>query len=230
MDFEVKKIEKQDLVNAAVKQFIHKISKDEWKNGDKLPPEGKLCELFGVGRYSMRVALDRLNTMGFIETRHGDGSYIKQMDPSVYLNSILPMSCFSENSYLIVTQLRVGIEIESAYLAALNASEKQVDAMRATLKMMDGYKDNPNLYIEYDNQFHIQVAEASDNPIFMHIMNIINLFYSAQLEQSVDISMFCQHEPILNAIAEHNPVEASRFMEEHMRNINQVAQKWYLQR
>ena len=44
--------------------------------GDALPTEDRLSEEIGVSRLSMREALKALDSLGIVESRHGDGVYV----------------------------------------------------------------------------------------------------------------------------------------------------------
>lgn len=42
-----------------------------------IPSEHELKERFNVNRNTIRAALNRMNALGIIETRQGDGTYLK---------------------------------------------------------------------------------------------------------------------------------------------------------
>jgi GntR family transcriptional regulator len=50
--------------------------------GDPLPTEQTLCEQFGVSRITVRRALADLAEQGYIERRHGIGSFVRQHGPT----------------------------------------------------------------------------------------------------------------------------------------------------
>nr|WP_324685793.1 GntR family transcriptional regulator [Mycobacterium sp. 94-17] len=50
--------------------------------GDALPTEQTLCDQFGVSRITVRRALADLADQGYIERRHGVGSFVRQHDPA----------------------------------------------------------------------------------------------------------------------------------------------------
>src|SRR3954469_15709204 len=53
------------------------INLDGLKSGDKLPSERELSERLNVGRSSVREALRALELLGLIETRRGEGTFIR---------------------------------------------------------------------------------------------------------------------------------------------------------
>lgn len=50
--------------------------------GDPLPTEQTLCEQFGVSRITVRRALADLAEQGYIERKHGVGSFVRQHGPA----------------------------------------------------------------------------------------------------------------------------------------------------
>ena len=48
--------------------LLNKITEKEWKVGDKLPSENKLCEQFHVSRISIRTAIQKLQAQNLVVT------------------------------------------------------------------------------------------------------------------------------------------------------------------
>ena len=74
------------------------VVKGEWAVGDKIPSESDLAESFGVNRLTVRIALQRLNALGILETRVGDGSYVRSFD---FSNHIAEISDFFVNQKIL---------------------------------------------------------------------------------------------------------------------------------
>lgn len=72
--------ESNKLFHEVVNQLQHIIQRDGLEAGDKLPSERELAERLGVGRSSIREALRALELLGVIETRRGEGTYMKRVD------------------------------------------------------------------------------------------------------------------------------------------------------
>jgi GntR family transcriptional regulator, transcriptional repressor for pyruvate dehydrogenase complex len=60
-----------------VESIREMIQKDGLQPGDRLPSERELSESLGVGRSSVREALRSLELLGLIETRRGEGTFIR---------------------------------------------------------------------------------------------------------------------------------------------------------
>ncbi|WP_278926099.1 GntR family transcriptional regulator [Staphylococcus auricularis] len=72
-----------------VYQGIHeRIKSGEYKEGDKLPSERKLCDQFSVSRITVREALDRLEQDHIIKREYGKGSFVLGSRYNQFLNEL----------------------------------------------------------------------------------------------------------------------------------------------
>lgn len=76
-NYKIVKKSAADLVCEKMKELI--IDKT-WAAGEKIPTEIELSNSFGVNRLTVRIALQRLNTLGLLDIRVGDGTYVKKFD------------------------------------------------------------------------------------------------------------------------------------------------------
>src|SRR5713101_7110436 len=60
-----------------VRQVKAMIAEGRLKSGDQLPPERDLAEKFVVSRTSVREALRALESLGLIEIRPGEGTFVR---------------------------------------------------------------------------------------------------------------------------------------------------------
>jgi len=66
-----------------------KISKGDYKPGDRLPSESELCTKFKVSRGPVRAALDQLMAIGLVYKKKGGGSFVSEQDSTSFLNTTL---------------------------------------------------------------------------------------------------------------------------------------------
>ena len=72
------KITHISAVEQVCESLKQSILAEEWQVGEKLPSESSLAELYGVNRLTVRMALQKLNTLGVVETKVGEGTYMKK--------------------------------------------------------------------------------------------------------------------------------------------------------
>lgn len=57
--------------------FLEKIENEELKEGDKIPSESELQDIFGISRATVRKAIELLVNEGFMEKNKGKGTFVK---------------------------------------------------------------------------------------------------------------------------------------------------------
>ena len=93
----LEKLESKKKSVYVVEQLLDAIDKGVYSLGDKLPSEQVIVEQTGVSRPSVREALGALRLVGVLETRMGDGTYVKstkcRYDPSLHVIHEVSASC-----------------------------------------------------------------------------------------------------------------------------------------
>src|SRR5688572_25992449 len=92
--------------------------------GRKLPTENQLTETFGVSRTVIREAMATLAADGLVESRQGAGVFARE-HPAFTFGSITIDIGNRISQAVNVLEVRMGIEIESAGLAAQRRNTSQ---------------------------------------------------------------------------------------------------------
>ena len=220
MDSGFEKIEKKNVSDEVYKQIMKKIINGDWEPGQKIPSENHLGAILNVSRHTIRGALNRLNALGLLETKHGEGTFVKTLDPSLYLNSLVPVVFFEKHSYKTIMEFRRGIEIEATSLAAKNADKEDLEELDRLVDELIRNKDNLDSYAGFDIDFHVAISRASKNKMFAQTMNIIRALLSSQLQEDMvghGIGIgYKFHIEILKAIKNRDAEQASALMKEHL--------------
>ncbi len=72
----LQKIKVESLRSQVYMQLKNQLMAGVWKVGEKLPSENELCASLGVSRVTVRAAIQQLEILGLVETRHGDGNFV----------------------------------------------------------------------------------------------------------------------------------------------------------
>src|ERR687891_891705 len=75
----IEPIKSTRIYEEIVRQIRQMISEGRLKSGDQLPPERDLAEKFVVSRTSVREALRALESVGLIEIRPGEGTFVREV-------------------------------------------------------------------------------------------------------------------------------------------------------
>ncbi len=217
MDGKPKKPSVADAVFTALRQSI---VSGERTPGEKLPSENQLCRLYGVSRVSVRTALARLASLGLVESRQGEGTFVCSLHGTQPLNSMVPYAALSRLDRVNVSEFRRIVEVESACLAASRADAQMVRRMYEATEMMEHAEILAEI-ARWDLEFHRLIAEATRNDIVIKVFDVLRETYLALLENNVmqlGAAGAACHRRITEAIELRSPQAARAAMLEHMNN------------
>lgn len=245
----IQTIRSQRLYRQIADQLQQLIRDGEFPPGTLLPPERELSQLLGVSRASVREALIALEVVGLVEVRVGHGVVVKddqaQLQGSVMQAAVrkepwaldpefaseVELNLDEEIPPFSLLQARRYLEPENAALAAMNATEEDLEAIRRALarNIEDNRQGGGN--IAGDRLLHIRIAEASGNAAYaLLIKHLLGHNYGAMFRRLQDLFMETDmvqrsqgdHERIVRAIEERDPVMARRAMEVHLDHVLNV--------
>lgn len=171
------------LANQASDYIKNYIAEHQLRPNDKLPSEGEFAEMLNINRLTVRMALQQLNTIGLIETRVGDGSYVRDFSFVPYLREIYDIYFTTVNMNEIYTLRRL-IEMESAKeLIKKGPTDEELQELK---KNLDEYlalqnvymnniedKENFNRFVEKDLDLHYQICLYSGNSLFKDLFELM---------------------------------------------------------
>lgn len=216
----IKQIKKNSVGNQVFEQMKKQLLSGEWKQGEKIPSENELAEAFGVSRVTVRQAVQKLTVLGLLETRFGEGSFVKEAKPGVYMNGLIPIAYLGPNSLNEVLEFRRTIEGVVAELATEKITNKEIVELEKQLQDMEKNRDNLERFSGADFQFHLVLAKATKNSLFIEMFNIINdVLYDAMtkiVEKRGNSAGLHYHRLIIDAIKERDAQKVRSIMDEHM--------------
>lgn len=190
--------------------------------GDRLPSEGELCEQLGVSRGSLREAIRMLAALGVLETRHGSGSYVSDLNAGDLISSLsLTVGLLPLESILELYELRRALEAHAASLAAAridDAALAQLDAIQLELEATDDDVEQSRL----DHEFHRHIAEVAGNDALASILAVFRargrayrIFRSTSAAE-IKVLSDAGHRAILRGLQTHDPAAASAAAASHV--------------
>ncbi|WP_152655741.1 GntR family transcriptional regulator [Oceanobacillus sp. CFH 90083] len=66
----------QSLHTYIKEELLHRIKTNQYKPGEKIPPELELCKSFNVSRTTVRTALNQLTLEGYLVRQQGRGTFV----------------------------------------------------------------------------------------------------------------------------------------------------------
>lgn len=219
----IKKVTRQSIGEQVFEQLKEQIFNNEWKRGEKIPSENDLAVSFGVSRITVRQALQKLTALGLIETRFGEGSFIREAVPGINMNPLIPMAYLNENSLMEILEYRKVLEGNVAELATEKASADELEKLEDAYKLMEQVRDDLEKFSKADLNFHLLLANMTKNSLIMqtfHIFNdVLNRAFSQIVSKRGNSAGIYYHKLLLEAIKSGNSGEAKKIMQEHMEDL-----------
>ncbi|MCG2583771.1 FadR/GntR family transcriptional regulator [Massilia sp. TS11] len=217
----------RNLADGLVASFTDSIEKGVLKPGDKLPTETAIMELHGVSRTVVREAMSKLQAAGWVETRHGIGTFVIERAPQGL--AFPPDQIRTVRDVLDILELRISLETEAAWLAATRRSADQVAELRSVLEEMQSATTRNSRSVELDKRFHYLIAAATGNPYFVDILGQLGQaiiprarLNTAQLSQDDPVRYLervqREHAAIFQAILAQDADAARAAMRTHLSN------------
>ncbi len=224
------KIKYQSRTDLVVDKITNSIINGELSDGELLPPENELCEIFGISRSILREAIRALVFKGLVEVKQGRGTSVRLPKAEIPEEAVRNFLMTNRFSLLQLMEVRSPIEVEVARLAAERREEKHLRTIERSLQAMNDDSNSVEDYVDADEAFHKAIIDASNNPVFGIMIRSImgNLHISRQLAtRHFGIAVAIQeHERVYEAIKRRQPSVAAIKMKEHMEGflsrINEV--------
>ncbi|MCD6526522.1 MAG: FadR family transcriptional regulator [Desulfuromonas sp.] len=224
-----KPIRPKKISEEIVGQIKELIAKGELTPGDRIPSERDLAAALGVSRPSVREALMALEMMGFVEARHGGGTFVRSLADNTMADPLAAL--VKEKSPRVLhalVEVRMGLESWSAYLAAKNATEQEIATLRDLCRAMEEQAADGGWDADIDARFHVTITEASHNALQMHMLNTIYSLFLTSInvaltefyrKEGYTELLLDQHKAIVDAIAERDPQGSRDAMMAHLQLV-----------
>lgn len=167
----VEPLERQSLVDRLTARLGEAILAGRYDRGATLPPERDLARSLQVNRTSLKHALQRLEQLGFISTRHGIGSVV--LDPTETAGARLLSYLVFRTSGIDTAVLSDLIEARTLLgafltrLAAERRAEEDVRRLKKVLDDLDTVGDDPDEVQRVELAFFRNIMRATKNQIFV---------------------------------------------------------------
>jgi GntR family transcriptional regulator, transcriptional repressor for pyruvate dehydrogenase complex len=222
-----KTIQTSRLYELIVQQIEESILKGALKEGDQLPAERELAQLFGVSRTAVREAVKTLREKGLLEAYPGRGTFITNgMSQAIRQSLDLMIKIGQPEGSMHLAEVRAILEPEIAALAATRIEEQHLVMMRDAIEVMESALKDPDAYIEADLDFHLALAEAAANPLILSLLDsIVGLLREQRLrifyvDGGPERGQF-HHKRILEAVEKRDAEKARMAMKAHLEQVRE---------
>lgn len=226
------KIERYKLTDQAFQQIKDKILSGEWASGEKIPSEIELAAQLGISRMSLRVALQKANLLGLVETRVGEGTFVSKFNlqtyfDQLYQNGLLPTDSWNLSQFRAV--IHIGIV---ALIIDMPDAPERCERLTKIYERMEAAAatDEIETLCLIDAEFHKELCLILQNDLlsaiyaalFDSIIRITtrNILYTNPTDYSGVLSY---HKTILDSITKR---DLSIFIERELQGLKWKAERY----
>ncbi|ETK36820.1 FadR/GntR family transcriptional regulator [Microbispora corallina] len=211
---------------AVVSELVELIVTGELPEGELLPPEGTLCEHFGVSRTVLRESVKRLEEKGLVVVAQGRGTQVAQSGSWNMLDPVV-LSALIDNDVSLgvldeLTIVRGSLESAMAGAVATRRTAEELTRIEHALESMRETQHESDSFRQADVVFHLTIMELSRNRL---AENIAKRLYRRALESSryqgmryedAFHSTVEEHALVVDAISRKDAEAAERAMRDHI--------------
>ena len=179
------------LVEQAAERLRAQIAAGEWPVGSKLPGETTLATELGVGRSTVREALRALAGAGLVRPRQGAGVFVVATEAAEDWPTRLRRAAVTD-----VYEVRMGVEVQAARLAASRRTPEDVTALERALEARRAAAGADDLaFVDADIAFHATVVAAAHNPVLADIFGQFTPVLREGLVELLALTELRAHDP-----------------------------------
>jgi GntR family transcriptional repressor for pyruvate dehydrogenase complex len=221
----IEPITRTNVVDQVFDTIMRMIASREWTVGYKIPSENEMKARFKVSRNSIRQAIHRVAALGLLESKQGEGTYVRKIDLSFYLNILVPVAVLGTDDALMLFHLQRAIQVESAQQVCEFCNDEQAEKLLAYVEQMKrGYSAGDKIgYLTADLDYHALFVAISHNQLFVKLTEIIRqmLYYTLR---DVVFHFDCTrsinfHEDIAMAVKHRDRSTVLNQMKSHMDHV-----------
>lgn len=215
-------IKKVNIADIVYENMLEMVAGGSWPEGTKIPSENELKDMFQVSRNTVRQAIQKMSALGILEAKQGEGTYVRKIDTSFYLNILIPTVFLGDESCISILEFEKSIQVESVKLAGKKASLEEIEGLKRYIDLMEKESD-PDQFFEYDIEYHKYLSQITHNEMFYKSMSIIKCMLKENLREIVvrygTKESVSHHTLIYEYLKEGKILEAAELMDEHMQIV-----------
>ena len=220
---ELKAIDTSSLVDKVEMRLIEVFIYKELKPGDAIPKETELATVMGVSRTVIRESLNRLKTMGLIETKKQRGTIIKSPDLSAVLGKSLIPRILDNQTLMDVFEMRLALEIGMADFIFARKTDSDISELEKIVEIEPDHSDNILFDVDHELRFHGKLYQMAGNntleefqnlllPAFQHVYNIGLIKVKGKRKR------YKSHKDLVTILKKGTPDEFREGMRRHLEN------------
>jgi DNA-binding FadR family transcriptional regulator len=216
----------RSMTEELAERIANRILSGELQSSSRLPTVQEMALRFGVSRTVIRETITLLKADGLIIVRHGSGMFVAG-DPRRRPLRIDPDDVTGVREIIAIVQVRLGLEVEAAGLAAATRTSSQLRRIASAFRGMQEATKKKMLAVDEDRLFHTEIAAATGNEYFVRILEFLGRYIiphsKIRIGRGTDeerVSYLAkvqeEHRAIFEAIGAREPERAREAMRRHL--------------
>lgn len=164
-----------------------------------------------------------LEARGVIRTANGRGAVIQPVSHELLSQYFSRAVFLRKESHVELLEVRKGLEMESAFLAATRATDDELRSIDDLVRQLATAVGDASIYADLDAQLHLEIAVATHNTMLRYLIESIRV----PLKESIEEGLRCRvsfahhqriqdlHEGLARALVDRDPNQASAMMRLH---------------
>lgn len=192
----------------------------KWVSGTRIMSETQLASELNVSRISVREAIEKLSALNILNKKQGGGTYVNDLQPSIYFNSLIPMLTLDRDNYMEILEFRLIFEIKSIGLCVERCTEEKIMQLEECYNKMVEHEYNGRKFIEEDLKFHMLIMEGANNSILLKVSEVLGeilRYHQEKLYKELGPGGgIKEHKKIIEAIKNRDEELAMIYMRRHI--------------
>jgi len=224
---EIAPIKSTRIYEEIVRQVKGMIAEGRLKSGDRLPPERDLSEKFVVSRTSVREALRALESLGLVEIRPGEGTFVREVSIEALIEPLALIMASQREAIGDLFEARRLLEPSIAALAAHRATPEELQEMERILEEQAREVGAGRTGFAQDAQFHAAIGAAAHNRAITRIAHALMDLLAQSREEALatpgrPTRSHEDHRRVLAAISARDEAGARRAMLDHLTAVEEL--------
>lgn len=216
-------IDTSSLVDKVEKNLIDLFISRKLQAGDPIPKEMELSEAMGVSRTVVRESLNRLKTMGLIESKKHKGTVIKSPDLSMILQKSMIPRILDDDTLKDVFEMRLVLEVGMADLVVSRVTDKDIEELSSIIKNEISPSEDTLFDVDYEIQFHGKLYDITGNETLKGFQRMLlpafkYVYTSGLINKTFIDKRYVSHTELVEVLKLRNADKFRKAMRKHLEN------------
>ncbi|MGQ7868635.1 FadR/GntR family transcriptional regulator [Sunxiuqinia sp. sy24] len=216
-------VDTRSLVDKVEMNLIEFFIKKKLQPGDVIPKEMELASTMGVSRTVIRESLNRLKTMGMIESKKHKGTIIKSPSITTILQKSMIPHILDISTLKNAFEMRLIMEVGIADFIFQRMTENDIKELEEIVNQEPEQSRNIMFDVDHEIRFHGKLYEMTRNESLITFQTILYpvfryVYDSGLIDKPADNVQYVSHKGLVKVLKEGTADEFRNAMREHLEN------------